>query len=329
MDEFAGRAWRPFLALLVLAGGLVAWASMATAGPLDYRIGTDDVLGISVWSDKDLDHVVSVRPDGKISLPLVGETEAGGLTVAELASRLTTLYRRTLPGAQVTVNVREIRSRGVFFFGDVVRPGSIQITEELTVLQGLEAVGGLRPTADLEAAFVLRGATRIPVNLQRVPQEGDRAQSLRLLPGDTVVVPGAALVCAPSIDCVWVQGAVNAPGPVKYTEGLTIMMAIEAAGGFTPYASRRVSISAGFTPWRDKLFLQPIAPRRVKEGFLAITPNLSPRPVPTIRSDAPEKEAIPFVLDVGRGGDLDLEVGVNANIPLKPNWVIFVRWRLF
>ena len=196
MHELAGRAWRRILALLVLVGGLVAWTSMAIAGPLDYRIGTDDVLGISVWNHKDLDQVVSVRPDGKVSLPLVGETEAGGLTVAELASRLTTLYRRTVPGAQVTVSVREIRSRPVFFLGGVVRPGPMQHTEELTILQALLALGGPLPTADLESAFVVRGMTRIPVNIQKL-REGDPAQNLRLQPGDTVVVP-TRLVCPSS-----------------------------------------------------------------------------------------------------------------------------------
>ena len=318
MDELAGRAWRPFLALLVLVGGLVAWTPMATAGPLDYRIGTDDVLAISVWSQKDLDQVVSVRPDGKISLPLVGATEAGGLTVAELASRLTTLYRRTVPGAQVTVSVREIRSRPVFFLGAVVRPGPIQLTEELTILQALQAVEGLVPSADLESAFVLRGITRIPVNIQKL-REGDPAQNLRLQPGDTVVVP-TRLVC-PSVDCVWVSGAVNAPGPVNYTNDLTIMAAIEAAGGFTPNASRRVIISRRHRP-EDALLL-PIALRRDKEGFWAITPNLLPRPVPTVRSDAPEKEAVRINFGV------DLRVNLNANVPLTPNDVIFVLQRLF
>jgi polysaccharide export outer membrane protein len=316
MDESPVRAWRRFLALLVLVGGLVAWTSMTAAGPLDYRIGTDDVLAISVWSQKDLDQVVSVRPDGKISLPLVGETEAGGLTLAELATRLTTLYRRTVPGTQVTVSVREIRSRHVFFLGGVVRPGPMQLTEELTFLQALSAVGGPIPTADLESAFVLRGGTRIPVNIQKL-REGDPAQNLRLQPGDTVVVP-TRLVC-PSVDCVWVSGAVNAPGPVQYTKDLTIKTAIETAGGLsglTPYASRRVIIRRGHAP-QDALLL-PIVPRRDKEMFLAITPNLSPRPVPTVRSDAPEKEAVRIELK------FDLGVNVNANIPLEPNDVIVI-----
>jgi polysaccharide export outer membrane protein len=197
-------------------------------GP-DYRIGTDDVLAISVWDQKDLDQVVSVRPDGKISLPLVGEIDAGGSTVADLAGRLTTQYSKTVRGAQVTVSVREIRSRTVFFLGGVVRPGPMQLTQDLTVLQALSSVGGAVPTADLESAFVLRGETRIPVNLLTIMQKGDIKQNLKLQPGDTVVVPNA--------DAVYVQGEVKTPGQVKYAKGLTVVTAIAAAGGFTPLAS--------------------------------------------------------------------------------------------
>ena len=87
---------------------------------------------ISVWDQKDLDQVVFVRPDGKISLALVGEVDAGGLTVADLAARLTTLYSQTVKGAQVTVSVREIRSRPIYFMGGVGRPGTMQLTQDLT-----------------------------------------------------------------------------------------------------------------------------------------------------------------------------------------------------
>jgi polysaccharide biosynthesis/export protein len=232
------KAWRSLTAVMVFVTSIAPWLpAVAAVGP-DYRIGTDDVLAISVWDQKDLDQVVSVRPDGKISLPLVGEVEAGGLTVAELASRLTTQYGRTVRGAQVTVSVREIRSRPVFFLGGVVRPGPMQLTQELTVLQALSSVGGPLPTADLESAFVLRGQKRIPVNLQNMLQKGDLAQNLTLQPGDTVVVPTA--------DAVYVQGEVKTPGPVKYAKGLTVVTAIAAAGGFTQLASsRRVTVVRG------------------------------------------------------------------------------------
>jgi polysaccharide export outer membrane protein len=220
-----------------LVSGLTFGIPAATAQS-DYRIGVDDVLIISVLDQKDLDQVVTVRPDGKISLSLIGETEASGLTVAELAARLTTLYGRTVRGAQVTVGVREVRSRPVYFAGSVVRPGQLQLTRELTVLQGLSAMGGPGPNADLESAFVLRGGQRIPVNLQEILQRGVMTQNLRLQPGDTVVVPTAGTV--------FVQGEVKTPGQVKYSKDMTIMAAISGAGGFTPLASlSRVRVMRG------------------------------------------------------------------------------------
>ena len=233
----AASVRRPLVALLVLATGLTLCVGRATAQS-DYRIGPDDVLVITVLDQKDLEQVVTVRPDGKISLSLIGETEAAGLTVAELASRLTTLYGRTVRGAQVTVGVKEVRSRPVYFAGSVVRPGQLQLTQELTVLQGLSAVGGPGPNADLESAFVLRGGQRIPVNLQEILQRGIMAQNIRLQPGDTVVVPTAG--------AVFVQGEVKTPGQVKYSKDMTIMTAISGAGGSTPLASlSRVRVVRG------------------------------------------------------------------------------------
>jgi polysaccharide export outer membrane protein len=210
-------------------------ATMASAAGPDYQIGIDDILTVSVWDQKDLEQVVFVRPDGKVSLPLVGEVQASGLTVAELSSRLTSLYSRTVRGAAVTVSVKEIRSRPVFFLGGVVRPGTIQLTRDLTVLQALSMAGGPVPTADLESAFVLRGTNRIPVNLQSLLQRGDATQNLALQPGDTIVVPTAGVV--------YVQGEVKTPGQVKYARDLTVVTAIAAAGGMTPLAApKRVTV---------------------------------------------------------------------------------------
>jgi polysaccharide export outer membrane protein len=236
------RAWRSLTVVLTLLAtvGLPSLVAIA-AGP-EYRIGIDDIIAISIFDQKDLDQVVTVRPDGKVSLLLVGEVEAGGLTVAELASRLTTQYGRTIRAAQVSVSVREIRSRPVFFPSNVVRPGTIQLTQDLTILQGLSQVGGALPTADLESAYVLRGTapnqTRIAVNLQAMLQKGDMSHNLKLQPFDTVVLPNAG--------AVYIQGEVRVPGQVKFTQGMTVTTAIAGAGGFTPLASgRRVSIVRG------------------------------------------------------------------------------------
>jgi polysaccharide export outer membrane protein len=224
--------------MLTLSLLVTASPTLAQSVSPSFRIGPDDVLAISVWDQKDLDQVVFVRPDGKISVSLVGEVQAGGLTVAELESRLTQAYGQTVRGAKVSVGVKEIRSRTIFFVGGVVRSGPMQLTQDLTLLQALSAAGGTLPMADLESAWLLRGAQRIPINLVRMIQKGDLAQNVKLEPGDTIIIPNA--------DSVFMQGEVKAPGPVKFSRDLTIMTAIAAAGGFTPLArASKVNILRG------------------------------------------------------------------------------------
>jgi len=219
-------------------------ASSVLAQPGGYRIGPDDVLVVSVWDQKDLDQVVFVRPDGKVSLALLGEVEAGGLTVAELAARLTQLYSQTVKAAQVTVSVREIKSRPIYFMGAVQRPATVQLTQDLTVVQAL-AAAGLLPTSDPESVFVIRGKDRIPVNVTNVLQKGDLSQNVQLQPRDTIVVPNA--------EYVYVHGEVKAPGQVKLTKDLTITRAIAAVGGFTQAASKKVTVLRGEGSKREVL----------------------------------------------------------------------------
>jgi polysaccharide export outer membrane protein len=208
--------------ILLLAAGVLAADDAFVIGP-------DDVLAVSVWDNKELDQVVTVRPDGKISLPLVGEVQAGGRTVADLTEQLNKLYSETTTGARATVSVREIRSRPIYFMGGVVKPGPIQLTQDLSLLQGISLAGGLTPTADLESASVMRGDKRIPVDFVKLVQKGDVTQNIKLQPGDTIVIPQA--------DVVYVQGEVKTPGQVKFTRDLTILRAIAQAGGFTQLAA--------------------------------------------------------------------------------------------
>lgn len=219
------------LLVIVLGLGLVTLSVPAaeTEKLSAYRIGTDDVLAISVWDNKDLDQTVFVRPDGKISLPLVGEVQAGGLTVAELTGALTEQYSKTIKGAHVTVGVKEIRSRPVYFVGSFGKPGPMQLTQDLTLLQAISLAGGLAPTADLESGFILRGNETIAVDFWRLVQKRDATQNVKLQPGDTIVVPVA--------DAVYIQGEVKNPGALKFTQELTVLRAITQAGGFTNLAA--------------------------------------------------------------------------------------------
>ena len=204
----------------------------------DFIVGPEDVLEVQVWDNKDLNQVVFVRPDGKTSLPLVGEIQAAGKTVQELQDYLSAVYAKTIKGAAVTVIIKEIKSRPVYFVGGFGKPGAMQLTRDLTLLQAVALVGGVMPGADAERGFVLRSDKQIPIDFTKLTQKGDLTQNIKLEPGDSIVAPLA--------DLVYLQGEVKAPGSVKYTQDLTVVRAITMAGGLTPLAAGgRVDILRG------------------------------------------------------------------------------------
>ncbi|MGH7386660.1 MAG: polysaccharide biosynthesis/export family protein [Candidatus Rokuibacteriota bacterium] len=212
----------------------------------DYVIGPEDILDVQVWGSNDLNQTVFVRPDGRLSLPLVGEIAVAGKTVQQLQDHLSAVYEQTVRGAVVTVIVKEIRSRPVYFVGGFTKPGVIQLTGDLTVLQAISVVGGVRSEADGEKGFLLRGDKKIPINFDRLAQRGDLSQNPKLAPGDSVVVPLA--------DAVYVNGEIKKPGPVKYAEDLTLLKAITQAGGLTPLAAAgRVDILRGSAEKKDRI----------------------------------------------------------------------------
>ena len=220
-----GLAFLLALSLLLLALG----TGSARAAEEAYVIGAEDVLDIQVWDNKDLNQVTFVRPDGKISLPLVGEIQASGKTVQGLSTDLVAAYGKTVKEPAVTVIVREIKSRPVYFIGGFGKPGPLQLTRDLNMLQALGILGGVLPAADAEKGYLLRGGKRIPINFETLVKKGDLSQNPRLEPGDTVVAPIA--------DVVYVQGEVKGPGVVKYTNDLTVVKAITLTGGLTPLAA--------------------------------------------------------------------------------------------
>lgn len=291
-----------------------------------YLVGPGDILGISVLEQKDLDQHVTVRPDGTISLPIVGDVDAAGLTVSEVATRLTTLYGRTLHGAHVVVAVKEIRSRPVFIMGGVRRPGAVQLSEELTILEVLSRAGGPVSNADLESAFVLRGTARIPVDLRRLLND-DTVQNLSLRVGDTIVVPTVGLNLGasgvPNVAYVRVEGEVTAPGWVKHTNDLTIRAAIDAAGGLTPYASGLVTVARwGLVPVMTSRQVPPRLDGRPEELGLSIMPQHSSS---AVRSDAQEDH----VDRVKLSGPLGDRLHISSLVRLRPGDTVIVHMRLY
>ena len=234
------------LMLLLLPALVGAQAPPPIQQDKDYIIGPEDILEIQVWGNKDLNQTVFVRPDGRTSLPLVGEIGVAGKTVQQLQDHLTNVYEKTVKGAVVTVIVKDIKSRPVYFIGGFGKPGVMQLTRELTLLQAISVVGGVVPNADAEKGFLLRGDKRIPIDFNRLVQRGDLSQNPKLEPGDSIVVPLA--------DAVYVNGEVKAPGAVKYSGDLTILKALTQVGGLTPLASGgRVDVLRGNAEKKERI----------------------------------------------------------------------------
>jgi polysaccharide biosynthesis/export protein len=166
--------------------------AQATADP-NYMIGPQDVLEIDVWKEAELTRSVPVRPDGKISLPLLNDVQAAGLTPAQLSGELTTELKKFITDPQVTVIVTQINSQRVYILGEMTRPGAYPLLPGMTVLQALSSAGGFTPFANLKKIYVLRGEggkqEKFPFNYKQVVKGRDADENIVLKAGDQIVVP--------------------------------------------------------------------------------------------------------------------------------------------
>lgn len=165
--------------------------SRSVAGP-DYVIGADDNLHIAVWKEVDLTTSLPVRPDGKISLPLLNDVQAAGLTPMQLADSITEKLKKYIADPRVTVVVTAMNSRRIYVLGEVLHTGAVPLLPNMTVLQAL-ATAGFTQFANLKGIYVLRTENgrqvKLPFNYKQVVKGADPRQNIALKPGDTVVVP--------------------------------------------------------------------------------------------------------------------------------------------
>jgi polysaccharide export outer membrane protein len=153
-----------------------------------YVIGTEDVVIVNVWHEPEMSRSLTVRPDGKISLPLAGEFQAAGVTAADLEDAITKKLTSLIQNPQVTVIVQEIKSKRFNIMGEVNRPGTYPLQPEMTIIDAVALAGGLRDFAKPKKMYVLRGTSKIPVNYKDVIG-GKLESNLKLESKDTVVVP--------------------------------------------------------------------------------------------------------------------------------------------
>ncbi|MEA3222422.1 MAG: polysaccharide biosynthesis/export family protein [Thermodesulfobacteriota bacterium] len=179
---------------LAAVGVLLFSASTLSADEKDgpYLIGPEDVLEISVWKDPDLTKQVVVRPDGKVSFPLIGEVDAGGRSVASLEKEVKKRISEYVPDAVVTVMVVQINSIKIYVVGGVAKSGEYRIGRKINVMQALAMAGGLTPFADEKDIVILRhdnkGGIKIPFNYGKVKKGKAIEQNIWLKDGDIIVV---------------------------------------------------------------------------------------------------------------------------------------------
>jgi polysaccharide export outer membrane protein len=217
------------IGLTILGTGVAA-----VAAEDDYKIGTDDVLHVIVWDNKDLEQTVIVRPDGKISFPLAGEIHVQDLTVPQLTEILTQRLSSAVKNPNVSVMVKEIRSFRVHFVGRIAKPGVYPIKAGTPLLQALTLAGGTSENADLPGAYVIRGDKTLPIDLRKLIQEGDLSKNIKLEREDTIVVPEIATGSNPQemLDRrIYVLGKVAKPGVYTLKQDVPILHALFLAGG--------------------------------------------------------------------------------------------------
>ena len=168
-------------------------APTAVPTPPDYVIGPQDVLSIVYWREKDISADVTVRPDGMISLPLLNDIQAAGLTPTQLHDRLMEESRRYIEDPNVTVVVSEINSRKAFITGEIANPGEYPLSGPTTVIQLIAKAGGLRDYANSKKIVIVRTengrVVTYPFNYKDVVNRKSLKLNIELKPGDTVIVP--------------------------------------------------------------------------------------------------------------------------------------------
>jgi polysaccharide biosynthesis/export protein len=164
----------------------------APSAPVDYTIGADDTLRISVWKEPDMSVTLPVRPDGKISMPLLDDVQAAGMTPMQLAGSIREKLKKYIADPRVTVVVTAMNSQRVYLLGEVVHSGPTTLLPGMTVLQALSSAG-FTQFANLKAIYLLRTQggqqTKIPFNYKEALKGRGTQQNFVLKPGDTIVVP--------------------------------------------------------------------------------------------------------------------------------------------
>jgi polysaccharide export outer membrane protein len=168
-------------------------AALVAADDPTYKIGADDILKIDVWREDQLTRTVPVRPDGRITLPLLNDMRASGLTPMELAGAIRDELKNFVNNPQVTVSVMEINSRRIYVTGEVAKSGAFGLLPHMTALQAISSTGGFTQFARPKNIYILRTENgqqvKLPFNYKEAVRGRNPEQNIELQPGDVIVVP--------------------------------------------------------------------------------------------------------------------------------------------
>jgi polysaccharide export outer membrane protein len=177
----------------VSSGHTTAGVAQVAVDDPTYKIGADDVLKIDVWREDQLTRTVPVRPDGRITLPLLNDVRASGLTPMELAGAIRDELKNYVNNPQVTVSVMEINSRRIYVTGEVAKSGAFGLLPHMTALQAISSTGGFTPFARPKNIYILRSEhgeqVKLPFNYKEAIRGHNPEQNIELQPGDVIVVP--------------------------------------------------------------------------------------------------------------------------------------------
>ncbi len=254
------RALLPIILLLIVP-------SIMYGG--DYVIGEGDTLQISVWGEKELSLTVKVRPDGKITLPAVGEVTAAKMTAKDLQTKLTKDLNHVVKNPIVTVIVTEVTNNKIYIFGGGVKSGVYSLAQRTTLLQLLCQMEDAKK-ADLKHAYVLREGQKIKSDFYKLFIKGDTAEDIEIEPNDVIFIP------TNTDKNVYVMGAVITPKFIEYREGLTVMEAILEAGGFTKFANPNDTIIYRKNEDHKEITIPVKIKRLVNDGDLDQNMKLKP-----------------------------------------------------
>jgi len=216
---------------LVLFMSVLGLSFTGSAMADDYIIGAGDVLQVSVWGSPEFSVETPVRPDGKMTLPAVGDVVAEGMTPQQLSKKLEEVIKKFIKRPIVTLSVTQITNNKIFISGGGVSSGVIPLPGKTTLFKLLCQLDNIRDT-DLTNAYLSRNGKKLLTNFYPLFMDGDLSQDVELKANDILHIPANA------VNKVYVVGAVASPQAVPYLHGMKVLDAILAAGGFEEFAKK-------------------------------------------------------------------------------------------